>query len=101
MLNFCSKQFLIGMFKGFTFTPQDRTSNSYGGRKNRAHNLNMMTSDRQATVIANNHVAISKSFFVWEAMGDSSAVHDEAEGFRGTRGQRKVTAEKTNIIHPL
>lgn len=54
----------------------------------------MMTSDRQASVIANCHVA-NLSF--WKAMGDSSVVDDEAEGFRGTRGQRK----ETNIIHPL
>lgn len=37
--------------------------------------------------------------FLLEAMGDGSVVDDEAQGFSGTRRQRKVTAEKTNIIH--
>lgn len=39
----------------------------------------------------------SANLSFWKARGDSSAADDEAEGFRGTRGQRK----ETNIIHPL
>ena len=77
------------MFKLFAFTPQARTSNSFS--ENETHNHN----DRRASVIANCHVAADFTF--WKATGDSSVVDDEAEGFRGTRGQRK----ETNIIYPL
>lgn len=45
----------------------------------------MMTFDRQASVIA---MCQSAKLSFWKAMGDSSVVDDEAEGFSGSTERR-------------
>lgn len=92
--NLHNRQFLIGMFKMFTFTPQARASNSFVKTRPTTTTWWRLI-DRP--VLLPTAMWQSANLSLWKAMGDSSAVDDEAEGFRGTRGQRK----ETNIIHPL